>query len=173
MSFWVKVENMNQLVIEADLHSEAHSEAILSLMKEYALDVMGGGQPLPEDVALRLLPALRKRADVYVFLAYRHAEPVGMAVCFEGFSTFAARPLINIHDLIVKKEFRGFGIGRAILKKVEEKAHYSGCCKITLEVIEGNKSAKELYSSFGFVNYELDKSMGRAVFMEKKLYQNL
>ncbi len=164
-------ENMvdDQIVIEADLDSDLHSEAILDLMNEYTLDIMGGGKPLSEDVAMRLLPALRKRRDAYVFLAFVNSEPAGMAICFEGFSTFAAKPLINIHDFIVKNEFRGWGIGRKIMEKIEDKAVETGCCKITLEVLEGNKPAISLYKSAGFSNYELDKSMGKAVFMEKKL----
>lgn len=159
----------DQLIIEADLNSDLHSEAILHLMNEYMLDIMGGGKALPEDAAMRLLPALRKRNGVYVFLAFVNSEPAGMAVCFEGFSTFAAKPLINIHDFIVKNEFRGLGIGRKIMKKIEDKAVEAGCCKVTLEVLEGNKPAIKLYTSVGFANYELDKSMGKAVFMEKKL----
>lgn len=161
----------DQIIIEADLNNDAHSGAVMELMNEYTQDIMGGGQPLSKAAAMRLLPALRKRSGVYVFLAFVDSAPAGMAICFEGFSTFAAKPLINIHDFIVKNEFRGLGIGRKMMKKIEDKAHETGCCKITLEVLEGNKPAIKLYTSAGFANYELDKSMGKAVFMEKKLAQ--
>lgn len=43
------------------------------------------------------------------------------------------------------------------------------CCKLTLEVLEGNKLAQQVYRRFGFQGYELDPKMGRALFYEKKL----
>ncbi len=43
------------------------------------------------------------------------------------------------------------------------------CCKLTLEVLEGNHIAQAAYTKFGFSGYELDPEMGRALFWEKKL----
>jgi len=51
----------------------------------------------------------------------------------------------------------------------EKIARESGCCKITLEVLEGNHVARAAYSAFGFKGYELDPKMGKALFLEKKL----
>ena len=48
-------------------------------------------------------------------------NPVGAAVCFIGFSTFAAKPLINIHDFVVLPAARGKGVGRRLLEAVEKK----------------------------------------------------
>jgi len=53
--------------------------------------------------------------------------------------------------------------------KVEEVAMAGDCCKLTLEVLEGNKLAQQVYRRFGFQGYELDPKMGRALFYEKKL----
>jgi ribosomal protein S18 acetylase RimI-like enzyme len=77
---------------------------------------------------------------------------VGAAVCFIGFSTFAARPLLNLHDLAVVPELRGRGIGRALLRAVEERARALGCCKLTLEVVQENTQARALYERFGFAD---------------------
>ena len=46
------------------------------------------------------------------------------------------------------------------------------CCKLTLEVLENNDIGKNLYQSIGFVNYELDPAMGKAIFLEKKIEGN-
>ena len=56
-----------------------------------------------------------------------------------------------------------------MLEKVEQIAIERGCCKLTLEVLEGNQAAQNSYQKFGFSAYELDPEMGRALFWDKKL----
>jgi ribosomal protein S18 acetylase RimI-like enzyme len=56
-----------------------------------------------------------------------------------------------------------------MLKKVEQIARENGCCKLTLEVLEGNEVARSAYSSFGFESYALEPKMGQALFLQKKL----
>src|ERR1700675_4019655 len=86
----------------------------------------------------------------YVFLAYRGGSPVGFSICFLGFSTFNARPLINIHDIFVDSSVRGMGIGAMLLERIEVKARELNCCRITLEVREDNRVARGLYRKVGF-----------------------
>lgn len=78
-------------------------------------------------------------------------------------------PLVNVHDLMVSAPFRGEGLAGRILAKVEEIARQRGCCKVTLEVLEGNEAAQRAYRRAGFAPYELDPAQGRALFWEKKL----
>ncbi len=77
--------------------------------------------------------------------------------------------LINIHDVIVLDEFRGLNISQLMLEKVEQVALERGCCKLTLEVLEGNKVAQNAYVKFGFAGYALDPEMGQAMFWQKML----
>ena len=53
--------------------------------------------------------------------------------------------------------------------KVEEIARENNCCKLTLEVLSANYSAKRSYENFGFSAYELNPSMGQALFWQKHL----
>jgi ribosomal protein S18 acetylase RimI-like enzyme len=76
-----------------------------------------------------------------------------LAVCFFGFSTFQARPLLNIHDLAVVPEYRGRGVGRALLEAAEARAAERGCCKLTLEVQDANPRARQLYERYGFGDF--------------------
>ncbi|MBK7975719.1 MAG: GNAT family N-acetyltransferase [Deltaproteobacteria bacterium] len=85
-----------------------------------------------------------------------------------GFSTFAARPLINVHDLAVLPEYRGHGIGRALLRAVERAARERGCVKLTLEVQENNQRARSVYAAAGFAQAEYGAS-GGALFCSKRL----
>ncbi|MEO8466498.1 MAG: GNAT family N-acetyltransferase [Gammaproteobacteria bacterium] len=85
-----------------------------------------------------------------MLLAFVDDAAIGIAVCFVGFSTFRARPLLNVHDLAVLPQYRGKGAGRALLQAAEDHARHNGCCRLTLEVLESNSAARVLYRRFGF-----------------------
>jgi GNAT superfamily N-acetyltransferase len=157
------------VVVEADLERPEDQTAIVRLTSAYAADPMGTGTPLGPAVVERMIPGLRATPSTRVFLAYLGGEAVGLATCFVGFSTFQARPLINIHDLAVLETTRGRGVGRALLDAVERAAREMGCCKVTLEVNEGNRRALGLYHSAGFAQAGADGPTGGALFFAKAL----
>ena len=138
-------------------------------MRIYALDPMGGGRDLSDYVRANLAAALGNREDVHVILAYEDGEAAGLITCIEGFSTFACKPLLNIHDVVVRPESRGRGISRLLFNEAEAIARERGCCKLTLEVLEGNNVAISAYTRLGFSAYQLDPTLGKAMFWEKKL----
>lgn len=156
-------------IMNADLSSERDANAVIHLLDAYACDIMGGGAPLSPFVRGNLVPELKKRDGVHVVLAYVNDEPAGIIIGIEGFSTFACQPLLNIHDVAVLPGFRGQGIARRMLAAMEERARQRGCCKLTLEVLEGNAVARSLYASCGFAGYTLDPAMGHALFWQKKI----
>ena len=156
-------------IVEADLNRPDHQQAVLELTDAYAADAMGNGRPLPDEVRASLIPGLRAQPTLVVFLAYDGDDPVGIATCFRGFSTFAARPLINIHDLAVLPSHRGQGIGRRLLETVEQQARATGCCKVTLEVQEDNRRARRLYQAAGFAQTVYAEGAGGALFFSKRL----
>jgi len=153
----------------ADLSAPDHAQAIIRLLNDYAQDPMGGGAALSVFTQANLIAELQKRPGVYVVLAWDADQPVGLAVCFEGFSTFACKPLLNIHDLMVATPYRGRGIAKQLLAHAESIALSLGCCKLTLEVLAGNTPAQAAYRRFGFAGYELNPALGQALFYEKKL----
>lgn len=159
---------MENIVI-ADLADPSHAEAVVFLLNEYSKDEMGGGRELPEAVKSCLVPELMKRPHAFAILAFVQGEPADLAICIEGFSSFACKSLLNIHDMVVSPKFRGRKLSHKILEKAEELAKERGCCKLTLEVLEGNKIAQNAYRSFGFAGYELDPKMGQAMFWQKNL----
>lgn len=159
-------------VIKADLSNPEHAEAVVSQLSAYANDIMGGGEELPAYTRKHLVEKLKDRADCRIVLAFEDDTPVGFAISFEGFSTFMCAPILNIHDLAVSPEFRGRGMAKLLLAKLEEIAIETGCCKLTLEVLEGNTIARTTYEKDGFSPYQLDPEMGNALFYEKKLLNN-
>ena len=144
---------MGVRIADADLSNPDHTRGLVEILDAYASEPAGGNQPLTRDVRERLTPELRAQHGAVILLALADERPIGAAVCFRGFSTFAARPLLNVHDLAVLPDFRGRGIGRALLEAVEARARETGCCKLTLEVHQDNERARALYKSFGFNNY--------------------
>lgn len=153
----------------ADLNEPAHQAAVLAMIDSYACDAMGDGKPLSAEVRARLIPGLRAHPTTLILLAWEGEKPVGIAVCFLGFSTFAARPLVNIHDCMVLSGYRGRGVGRLLLEAVEARARELGCCKLTLEVLENNTRALRTYQAAGFARYVLQAEAGGAIFMSKPL----
>ena len=154
---------------EADLKNPRHQEAIVALIDSYARDPQGNVQGLPEEVRRTMARGLRDHPTSWVLLAFHDERPVGVAVCFVGFSTFAAKPLINVHDLVVLSDFRRKAVGRRLLDHVEDKARELGCCKITLEVREGNDPARKLYHKVGFSRTKDGAEPERTLFLEKFL----
>jgi GNAT superfamily N-acetyltransferase len=156
-------------VIEADLTRPAHADAVLDLLNGYAQEPEGGGAGLGERVKRDLIPALRRRPDALVLLAMQDGEAAGLLNAFEGFSTFAAAPLLNVHDVYVVPSLRGKGIARALFDYAERVARRRACCKMTLEVLSGNLRAQRLYRALGFDAYALDEGLGHALFWQKRL----
>lgn len=156
-------------IVEADLTRADHQHAVVELIDVYARDPMGNGAPLPDDVRGALIPGLKQHPTTIILLAYQDGKAVGIAVCFRGFSTCAARPLVNIHDLAVLPACRGQGVGRRLLEAVEQKARDMGCCKLTLEVLENNHRAKQVYEEAGFAQAVYQEAAGGALFLSKSL----
>ena len=156
-------------IVEADLARTAHQCAVVMLIDAYSRDPMGNGRALPEQIKRNLVSGLANHPTTRIFLAFAGAEAIGIAVCFVGFSTFAARPLINIHDLAVLPGWRCSGVGRLLLAAVEKKARTMDCCKITMEVLENNHRALRVYAAAGFVRATYTEEAGGALFFAKPL----
>jgi ribosomal protein S18 acetylase RimI-like enzyme len=116
----------------------------------YCRDGFGDGKPLSEEARANLIPGLVEHGKARVFLAYEGEQAVGLAICFVGFSSFRALPLMNIHDIAVAPQARGRGIGRQLLEAIERDARQLGCGKVTLEVRSDNVRAQDVYRRAGF-----------------------
>ena len=163
------MEQHHLKIVTADYSDKDHRRAIPQLLNAYAKDLLGFRKPLEATVLQRLVDGLEGFPTAIVLLANVDGAYVGMAICFWGFSTFNARPLINIHDFMVLKEFRLRGIGKALLTEVERIARARGCCKITLEVQMKNEAARRIYQSFGFKASFLDPEAGEQLSLTKTL----
>jgi ribosomal protein S18 acetylase RimI-like enzyme len=144
---------------------------MVEVLNSYASDVRGGSQPLSAEVRSRLAAGLHAHPTSRVWLAFEAGSAVGLCVAFVGFSTFQARPLLNVHDLAVIPGWRGKGVGRALLTAAEAHARELGCCKLTLEVQDDNTPARRLYGRFGFREVVYGDS-GPTRFLSKSVVQS-
>ena len=159
-------------VCRVDYANPDHAQALVTVLDAYARDPMGGAQALSAFAKANLVASLAARSQAFSVLAFTGVddkEPVGLVNCFEGFSTFACQPLVNVHDVAVLDGFRGQRIAERMLALVEDIARERGACKLTLEVLQGNVGALRLYKRVGFASYQLDPAMGNAQFLQKKL----
>ena len=156
---------MSEVAIRgADLGDPAQASALVEILDAYAREPNGQSAPLPGEARANLAAGLLAHPTAFVLLAYDGARAVGAAVCFEGFSTFAGKPLVNLHDLAVLPSHRGRGIGSLLLAEVERHARERGACKVTLEVRDTNHGAKRLYEATGFGPWR-----GHTLFVSKRI----
>jgi GNAT superfamily N-acetyltransferase len=156
-------------IVRARYDDPSHATALVDLLDHYACDPAGGGAPLSDFARSNLVASLAARPFVFSVLAFDDDTPVGLINAIEGFSTFACKPLINVHDVVVAASHRGRGIAARLFAEVEAIARERGACKLTLEVLDGNASARALYQRLGFAAYQLDPAMGQAQFLHKWL----
>ncbi len=77
------------------------------------------------------------------------SEAVGFAVWFHSYSTFLSRPGLYLEDLFVRPEWRGRGIGRALLCHLARIAMERGCARMEWSVLDWNDQAIGFYRSIG------------------------
>jgi GNAT superfamily N-acetyltransferase len=81
-------------------------------------------------------------------IAEWNGEPAGYAFFFPFYSTWQGRQLF-LEDLFVRPQFRGKGLGKALLSHVANVAVRESCRAMRWEVLDWNNSAIELYKSLG------------------------
>lgn len=85
----------------------------------------------------------------HCLIAEHEGQPAGFAFYFFNYSTWMGRPGIYLEDLFVHPEFRGLGIGKAMLKEVAAIAVEKGCQRMQWEVLDWNTPAIEFYRAMG------------------------
>ena len=121
---------------------------LLSLIQELALfehlahEVTATEQQLREHL-------FGARPFAEVLLARVADQPVGFALYFHNYSTFLAKPGLYLEDLYVRSDWRGQGVGTALLQAVREQAVQRGCGRYEWSVLNWNQRAIEFYEKMG------------------------
>ncbi|MBV8207369.1 MAG: GNAT family N-acetyltransferase [Acidobacteria bacterium] len=84
-----------------------------------------------------------------VLIAEHNATAAGFAFFFFNYSTWLGRPGLYLEDLFVRPEFRGQGIGKALLLRLARIAVEEGCARFDWQVLDWNTPAIEFYQALG------------------------
>ena len=85
----------------------------------------------------------------HCLIADHSGRPAGFALYFFNYSTWKGQPGIYLEDLFVEPEFRGLGIGKALLQQVAAIAVQKGCPRLQWEVLDWNTPAIDFYRAMG------------------------
>jgi GNAT superfamily N-acetyltransferase len=128
--------------------TESDVPLILSLIKELAdYERLSHEVVATEETLHDSLFGERRVAEA--LLAYLGDEPAGFALFFHNFSTFLGRPGIYLEDLYVRPEYRGAGVGRAMLVYLAALAKERGCGRLEWSVLDWNEPAIGFYKGIG------------------------
>ena len=151
---------------KVDYDNRADGDSLVRLLDEYAQIPVISGRPLADDVRLMIVPGLAAHPTSVAWLAWDNETAVGVLIAIGGFSTFYAKPSLNIHDCCITPTYQGKGIGSSLFQTAEEYAKEQGCAKLTLEVRRDNPGARRLYKKLG---YAKDHEEDETLFWEKKI----
>jgi len=155
---------MELSILQVDLQNQIHCEQLIKLLNDYMKDPMGNNSPMDKRMAPQIVSGLKAHSGFLGFFVLAGDHYAGLANCNMNFSTFQAKPLINIHDFIIAPEFRNIGAGSFLLRGIINHASQNGYCRVNLEVREDNLTAKSLYKKMGFSD-----CVPRMMFWERKI----
>ena len=82
------------------------------------------------------------------FVAEVNGKIEGMALCYYRYSTWKGKT-VHLEDLVIRKEFRQKGLGKALYTKVIEYAKKQGVKRVEWVVLDWNTPAKNFYTKSG------------------------
>ena len=90
-----------------------------------------------------------ERRYAEILISEHDGAPAGFALFFHNFSTFLGRPGIYLEDLYVRPEFRGSGVGKALLSRLARLAVERGCGRLEWWVLDWNEPSIGFYEKLG------------------------
>jgi len=127
----------------------ADAPTLCSLINELAVyeKLADESAPDPEALATHLAPDANPRCGAV--LAEVDATAVGFALFYPTYSTFLTNWGVHLEDLFVQPDFRGRGIGFALLERVVHIAADRGAERVEWMVLDWNTLALDFYDRLG------------------------
>ena len=156
----------NTIIRRADLDDPGDLRALVEQTAAFAAE---GGRELDGSTRHALGSQLRRRAAFVLLAAEPDGRIVGHLMAQRTLSSFGGRESCNIHDLYLRDEVRGRGLGRRLMNSCAEHAVALGCGRLTLEVAVENLAARGLYRSLGFNVPEETGPAGATLFVDRQI----
>ena len=139
---------MSETPIRIERATERDVPLILELIQGLAVYEKLAHEVTATEAGLReTLFGSRPAADVII--AYAGDTPAGFALFFPNYSTFLGKPGLYLEDLFVRPEYRGRGLGLALMKRLAQIAVERGCGRFEWSVLDWNEPAIGFYESLG------------------------
>lgn len=124
------------------------AETLVALVRELAAfeNLEEFAKATPESFRTHLFGP---RPSAEAFLAEVGGAPAGFALVFQTFSTFRGAPVLYLEDIFVRPEYRGHGIGKALLATAARIALERGCERLDWVVLDWNQRAIDFYRGLG------------------------
>ena len=124
------------------------AEVLANLVRELAIyeKLEHLARAMPDDFRRHLFGP---RPAAEAALAEVDGEPAGFALWFSNFSTFRGQPGLYLEDIFVRPEFRGRGIGKALLASLARLAVERGCGRLEWSVLDWNAPSIAFYRALG------------------------
>lgn len=122
---------------------------IFAFIKELAIYEDMLDQVVTTEKMLKEWIFIKEKAEVII--AFEGDIPVGFALFFHNFSTWLGRAGIYLEDLYVKKEYRGRGYGKALLKELARITVERGCGRLEWACLDWNQPSIDFYLSLGAI----------------------
>jgi GNAT superfamily N-acetyltransferase len=134
------------LLIRAAVPADA--TLVFALVRELAEyeNLQGEVAATPEAIAAALFAP---EPRLYCDIAEWNGEPAGFAVWFLNYSTFRGRHGLYLEDLFVRPQFRGHGIGKALMARLARHCVEQGMARFEWAVLDWNKPSIAFYKSIG------------------------
>lgn len=143
------------ILVACDLQCEEQCQAYLDMLNQYMVHPMGGmDSGLTDRQQQKLVADLKANSTAQCFLLKQGEAYVGFSTTYMLYSTFHAAPYLYIHDVFVRGDHRGEGLGKVLIRGLIDYARRQHCCKVTLEVRADNAPARHLYASEGFIDLD-------------------
>lgn len=90
-----------------------------------------------------------ERTHIEAILAESASQIVGFATFFSNYSTYQTQIGIHLDDLFVLADYRGMGIGKALMSYVAQLGVKRGCGRLEWNVAQWNEPAIAFYERMG------------------------
>jgi GNAT superfamily N-acetyltransferase len=124
-----------------------HLEDLVPLFNDYRIFYK---QESNEGLASQFLKDRIKQNQSIIFLAYLNNEAVGFTQLYPLFSSVSMKPMYLLNDLFVKSNYRGKGIGEALINKAKALCETQKNKGLALQTATDNP-AQKLYERLGFI----------------------
>lgn len=141
------------MTLRIERATESDVPAILHLVKQLAeYEKLAHAVVANEDDLRGALFGPSRNVDA--LMAFADGTAVGFALYFYNFSTFSGKRGIYLEDIFVEPEYRGQGIGSALLKRLAKVAREEDCGRVEWSVLTWNQPSIDFYRRLGAVTLE-------------------